>query len=66
MKKLICLLLALLTVIACVPVLAEQESKALVLYFDYSENIDTPAWMWTPSAKPAWREPAPGITVICW
>ena len=41
MKKLICLLLALLTVIACVPVLAEQESKALVLYFDYSENIDT-------------------------
>ena len=41
MKKLICLLLALLTVIACVPALAEQESKALVLYFDYSENIDT-------------------------
>lgn len=41
MKKLICLLLSLLTVIACVPVLAEQESKALVLYFDYSENIDT-------------------------
>ena len=41
MKKLICLLLALLTVIACFPVLAEQESKALVLYFDYSENIDT-------------------------
>ena len=41
MKKLICLLLALLTVIACVPVLAEHESKALVLYFDYSENIDT-------------------------
>lgn len=41
MKKLICLLLALLTVIACVPVLSEQESKALVLYFDYSENIDT-------------------------
>ena len=41
MKKLICLLLALLTIIACVPVLAEQESKALVLYFDYSENIDT-------------------------
>ena len=66
MKKLICLLLALLTVIACVPVLAEQESKALVLYFDYSENIDTTAWMWTPSAKPAWPVPAPGITVICW
>ena len=41
MKKLICLLLALLTIIACVPALAEQESKALVLYFDYSENIDT-------------------------
>ena len=41
MKKLICLLLSLLTVIACFPVLAEQESKALVLYFDYSENIDT-------------------------
>ena len=41
MKKLICLLLALLTVIACVPAIAEQESKALVLYFDYSENIDT-------------------------
>ena len=41
MKKLICLLLALLTVIACFPVLAEHESKALVLYFDYSENIDT-------------------------
>ena len=41
MKNLICLLFALLTVIACVPVLAEQESKALVLYFDYSENIDT-------------------------
>ena len=40
MKKLICLLLALLTVIACVPAIAEQESKALVLYFDYSENID--------------------------
>jgi len=41
MKKLICLLLSLLTIIACVPALAEQESKALVLYFDYSENIDT-------------------------
>ena len=41
MKNLICLLLALLTIIACVPALAEQESKALVLYFDYSENIDT-------------------------
>ena len=41
MKKLICLLLALLTIIACVPALAEQESKALVVYFDYSENIDT-------------------------
>ena len=41
MKKLICLLLALLTVIACVPAIAEQESKALILYFDYSENIDT-------------------------
>ena len=41
MKKLICLLLALLTVIACVPAIAEQESKALVLYFDYSENTQT-------------------------
>ena len=41
MKKLICLLLALLTIIACVPAIAEQESKALILYFDYSENIDT-------------------------
>ena len=41
MKKLICLLLSLLTMIACVPAIAEQESKALVLYFDYSENIDT-------------------------
>ena len=41
MKKLICLLLALLSVIACVPAIAEQESKALILYFDYSENIDT-------------------------
>ena len=40
MKKLICLLLALLTAIACVPAIAEQESKALILYFDYSENID--------------------------
>ena len=41
MKKLICLLLALLTMIACVPAIAEQESKTLILYFDYSENIDT-------------------------
>ena len=32
MKKLICLLLALLTIIACVPVLAEQESKALAAF----------------------------------
>ena len=41
MKKLIYLLAALLIMAACVPAMAQQESKALVFYFDYSENIDT-------------------------
>ena len=39
MKKVICLILTLALLLACTHCFAE-ESKSLIIYFDYSENID--------------------------
>ena len=41
MKKLISLLLAAILLLAALPVMADSNGKALIFYFDYSENIDT-------------------------
>ena len=41
MKKLISLMLAAILLLTALPVMAENNGKALIIYFDYSENIDT-------------------------
>ena len=41
MKKLISLMLAAVLLLTVLPVMAENNDKALIIYFDYSENIDT-------------------------
>ena len=41
MKKLISLMLAAVLLLTALPVMAESNGKALIIYFDYSENIDT-------------------------
>ena len=41
MKKLISLMLAAVLLLTALPVMAESNGNALIIYFDYSENIDT-------------------------
>lgn len=41
MKKLISLMLAAVLLLAVLPVMADGTGNALIIYFDYSENIDT-------------------------
>ena len=41
MKKIVCLMVCVSLVLAVLPVSADTSRKALIVYFDYSENIDT-------------------------
>ena len=41
MKKIVCLMACVSLLLAVLPVSAEISPKALIVYFDYSENIDT-------------------------